>query len=60
MKGQVVANFSVEHPDPRMTRFNEDLPDEIAEVCLTQRLLKDRCGNSSSMAHQERVLEEIS
>jgi len=25
-----------EHPDPRATKFYKDLPDEVAEVCLTQ------------------------
>ena len=33
--GQAVANFLAEHPDPRVTKLYEDLPDEVAEVCLT-------------------------
>jgi len=36
VKRQVVANFLAEHPDPRATELYENLPDEIAEVCLTQ------------------------
>ena len=36
MKGQVVADFLAEHPDPRATKLYEDLPDEVAKVCLTQ------------------------
>ena len=36
VKGQAVADFLVEHPDPRTIKLYEDLPDEIAEVCLTQ------------------------
>jgi len=29
-----------EHPDSRTTKFYEDLPDEIAEVCLTETSFK--------------------
>jgi len=36
MKGQAAAYFQAEHPDPRATKLYEDLPDEVAEVCLTQ------------------------
>jgi len=36
VKGQVVAHFLAEHPNPRMTKLYEDLPDEVAEICLTQ------------------------
>jgi len=36
VKGQAVTDFLAEHPDPRATKFYEDLPDEITEVCLTQ------------------------
>jgi len=36
VKGQSVANFLAEHPDPRATEFYEVLPDEVAEVCTTQ------------------------
>ena len=31
-----MADFLAEHPDPRTTKLYEDLPDEIAEVCMTQ------------------------
>jgi len=36
MKGQAVADFLAEHPDPRTTKLYENLPDEIAEVCVSQ------------------------
>ena len=36
MKGQAVADFLVEHPDPRATKLYEDLPNVVAEVYLTQ------------------------
>jgi len=36
VKGQAVADFPAEHPDPRTTKLYEDLPDEIAKVCVTQ------------------------
>jgi len=36
VKGQVVADFLAEHPDPRTTKLYEDLPDEVTEVYLTQ------------------------
>ena len=36
VKGQAVADFLTEHPDPRTTKLYEDLPDEVTEVCLTQ------------------------
>jgi len=35
-KGQTVVNFLAEHPDLRATKHYEDLPDEVAEVYLTQ------------------------
>jgi len=36
VKGQAVADFLAEHPEPRMTKLYEDLPDEVIEVCLIQ------------------------
>ena len=36
MKGQAVADFLVGHPDPRTIKLYKDLPDEVAEVYLTQ------------------------
>jgi len=36
VKGQAVTDFLAEHPYPRTTKLYEDLPDEVAEVCLTQ------------------------
>ena len=42
MKGQAVADFLAEHPDLRVTKLYEDLPDEVAEVCLTQTSFEDQ------------------
>ena len=42
IKGQAVANFLAEHPDPRTTKLYEDLPDEIAEVYMTQMSLEEQ------------------
>ena len=36
MKGQAVADFLAEHPDPRTTKLYEDLLDEVAGICLIQ------------------------
>ena len=36
VKGQSVADFLAEHPDPRATELYEVLPDEVAEVCTIQ------------------------
>ena len=48
VKGQAVADFLAEHPDPRMIKLYEDLLDEVAEVCLTQTSLEGQVSNSSS------------
>ena len=60
VKGQAVTDFLVEHPDPRTIELYEDLPDEIAEVCLTQILSKDKCGNFSLTVHREQAQKDIS
>jgi len=36
VKVQAVADFLDEHLDPRAIKLYKDLPDEAAEVCLTQ------------------------
>ena len=54
-KGQAVADFLAEHPDPRAAKLYEDLPDEVAEVCLTETSFDGKCGNFSSMEHQEQA-----
>ena len=36
MKGQAVADYLAKHPDSKITKLYEDLPDEVAKVCLTQ------------------------
>ena len=35
-EGTSVVDFLAEYPDPRATKLYEDLPDKVAEVCLTQ------------------------
>jgi len=42
MKGQTVADFLAEYPDPRAISLYEDLPNEIAEVCMTQTSFKEQ------------------
>jgi len=42
MKGQAVADFLVEHQDPRTTKLYEDLPDEIVKVCMTQTSFEEQ------------------
>ena len=42
MEGQAVADFLAKHPDPRTTKLYEDLPNEIAEVYLTQTSFKEQ------------------
>jgi len=36
MKGQAATDFLAEHPNLRATKLYKDLPDEVAEVYLTQ------------------------
>jgi len=40
-KGQTVADFLAEHPDPRTIKLYEDLPAEITEVYMTQTTFKE-------------------
>ena len=40
VKGQEVADFLAEHPDPKAAKLYDDLPNEVAEVCLTQTSIK--------------------
>ena len=42
VKGQTVVDFLAEHPDPRMTKLYEDLPDEVAEACMTQMAFEEQ------------------
>ena len=59
VKGQTVTDFLAEHPDSRATKLYEDLPDEVAEVCMTQMTFEEQVWQLFFEAHQERVLEEI-
>jgi len=42
VKGQVVAKFLTEHPDRGLTKFYKELPDEVAEVCLTKTSFEEQ------------------
>ena len=42
MKGQIVAYFLAENPDPRTIKLYEDFSDEIAEVCMTQTSFEEQ------------------
>ena len=41
-KGQAMAGFLAEYLDPRATRLYEDLPDEIADVYMTQTSFEEQ------------------
>ena len=59
VKGQAVADFLAEHPDPGATKFYEVLPVEVAEVCTTQtyferqvwQLFFDRASRTGPQGH---------
>ena len=36
IKGQALADFLADHPIPESSKLHEDIPDEIAEACMTQ------------------------
>jgi len=42
MKGQAVADFLTEHPNPGASRLYEDFPDEITEVYMTQTSFEEQ------------------
>ena len=42
IKGQAVADFLAEHLDPRIIKLYDDLPDEIAEVCVIQASFEEQ------------------
>ena len=42
MKGQAVADFLAEYPDPRTIKLYEDLPYEVAEIYITQTYFKEQ------------------
>ena len=60
IKGQAVADFLAEHPDLRAAKVYEDLPDEVAEVCLTQTRSKVKCGNFSLTVNPEQAQKDTS
>jgi len=59
VKGQAVADFLAEHPDPKATELYEVLPDEVTEVCTTQtsferqlwQLFFDGASRTGSQGH---------
>jgi len=64
VKGQVVADFLVKHPDSRATELYEDLSDEVAEVCLTQISFEDQVwkfffDSASRMGPQEKIVAGV-
>ena len=64
VKGQAVTDFLAEHPDPRATELYEDLPDEIAEVCLSQPSSKSQVwqlffDGASRTCPQGHVIAEV-
>jgi len=40
VKGKLMADFLAEHLDPKATELYENLPDEVAEICLIQTSFK--------------------
>ena len=40
--GTSSGRFLIEHSNPKSTKLYEDLPDEIAEVCMTQTFFKEQ------------------
>jgi len=60
VKGQAVVDFLAEHPDLRATKLYENLPDEVAEVFLTQISFEGQVWQLFLMVHQGRVREETS
>ena len=60
VKGQAVADFLAEHPDPRMTKFYEDLSDEVAEVFLTQTSFEEQVWQLFFEVHWEQVRKGMS
>ena len=42
VKGQAVIDFLAEHPDPSAIKLYEDLPNEVAEVYLTQMSFEEQ------------------
>ena len=60
VKGQAVADFLVEHLDPRATKLYEDLPDEVAEVCLTQTSFERQVWQLFFEVHREQARKDMS
>ena len=42
VKGQAVADFLADHLVIESSKFYEDLPDEVAEACMTQASFEDQ------------------
>jgi len=64
VKGQAVADFLAKYPDQRVTKFYEDLPDEIAEACLTQTSFEEQVwqlffNGASRTSPQGNIIAEV-
>ena len=59
VKGQAVADFQAEHPNPRAAELYEDLPDEVAEVCQTQTSFERQVWQLSLTVHREQAQKDI-
>ena len=55
LRDKRLADFLAEHPDPRAAKVYEDLPDEVAEVCLTQTSFESQVWHSSLTVHPEQA-----
>ena len=63
-EGTAVTDFLTEHPDLRATKLYEDLPDEVAEVYLTQTSFEGQVwqlffGGASRMGPRENIVAGV-
>jgi len=59
-----VADSLAKHPDPRITKLYEDLPDEIAEVCMTHTSFEELVwqlffNDASRMGPKGNIIVEV-
>ena len=59
-----MTDFLIEHPDLRASRLYEDLPDKIAEVCMTQTSFEEQVwqlffDDASRTGHRENIIAEV-
>ena len=58
IKGQAVADFLAEHPDPRAAKVYEDSQMKWPKSVWLRHRLKVKCGNSSLMVHPEQAQKD--